>query len=325
MKINTFPGMFALRYPLFHPDEERGTVGIDLEAEFGPEPGAETTTTAGDETSEGGEETSTTEEVTEETGGEETSETTEEGGEETSGEETTTAEGEEDEEEPPKPNKDWKDRQIIKARNEAKAERELREAAESRAKALEELYGDVDPETGKPKASIVTPEQARADALKVVRQEQYFEKLNTNLGEMDTAGSKAFPKTWETRIAAAREIFSEEMASKPHFIEAVTDLPNSAAVYHELAGNPDEFERVLNLPPVKMGMELAKLSTKLTAPKPVVQVSRAPAPIKPLDKPGVEERSLEDLANDDSPESMAEFDRRMRAEEDKRFKEQQSR
>lgn len=320
MHIRSFPGMFAPRYPFRSPDEEGGGQAIDLEAEFGPEPvieGAATETTTTEEM--GGEETSTTEEAAE-TGGEETSETTEEGGEETSTE-TTTAEGEEGDEDPaPTPNKDWKDRQIIKARDDAKKAREEAASEKARADALEALYGEPN-EDGTPKNPVITPEQARADALKVVRQEQYFEKLNTSLGEMDAAGGKAFPKTWETRIAAAREIFSDEMAAKPHFIEAVTDLPNSAAVYHDLAGNPDEFERVLNLPPVKMGMELAKLSTKLAQAKPI-QVSRAPAPIKPLDGPKIEERSLEALADATDEESMEAFDRRMRAEEKKRFAEQ---
>ncbi len=122
----------------------------------------------------------------------------------------------------------------------------------------------------------------------------------------------------------AAEIFGQEMAAKPHFLEALTDLDNSAQVYHDLTGDPDRLEALLAMSPVKMGAELARLSTKLAA-KPAVVVSRAPAPITPLAAPKLVERTLEDLANDDSPEALDELDRRMAAEERKRFEAQQGR
>jgi hypothetical protein len=68
------------------------------------------------------------------------------------------------------------------------------------------------------------------------------------------------------------------LAPRREFFEAVTELPDAANVYYHLGKNLDEAARILRLPPVKMAVELAKLSSG-AKPKPV---SRAPAPIQPV-------------------------------------------
>lgn len=225
---------------------------------------------------------------------------------------------EEGEDEPaPAPRKDWRDRQIIKARAAEKAEREK---AAALAKENEELKARIAGDGGE--ATVLTDAERakiRSEAAAEIRTEQRFKTINERCDAMFDAGAKAFPKTWESSVAAAGEVFGEELRARPDFLEAVTDLDNAAAVYHDLASDPDKMEAVLNLPPHKMGMELARISAKLTqAPKPK-PISKVPAPIKPLDGPSLQERSLEDLANDSSPAAMKEFDRRMAAEEAKRY------
>ncbi len=72
------------------------------------------------------------------------------------------------------------------------------------------------------------------------------------------------------------------------------------------------------MPAHKMAMEITKLSMKLAvAPKPA-PISKLPPPIAPLDKPPVQGRTLEELADDPSPAAQAEFNRRMDAEDEKR-------
>ncbi len=221
----------------------------------------------------------------------------------------------EGEEEPAKPKKDWRDRQIIKARAAEKKEREEKAALAAENEELKRRLAG-----GEEGAVLTDAERARirTEAVQEVERKAYFTKINDASESMFEAGQKAFPKTWEKRVADAAEVFSDEIRAKPEFLEAVTELDNPAAVYHELAGDPDLMESVLNMAPHKMGMELAKLSAKLAATPAPKPVSRAPAPIKPLDKPSMQERSLEDLANDPSPGAMAEFDRRMAVEEGKR-------
>jgi hypothetical protein len=66
---------------------------------------------------------------------------------------------------------------------------------------------------------------------------------------------------------------------KRDFLEAVNTLPNGSEIFYHLGKNLDEGAHVLSLPPVKMALELTKLSQKLSkAPA----ISKAPSPIKPL-------------------------------------------
>ena len=66
---------------------------------------------------------------------------------------------------------------------------------------------------------------------------------------------------------------------KRDFLEAVNSLPNGSEIFYHLGKNLDEGAHVLSLTPVKMALELTKLSQKLSKAPPV---SKAPAPIKPL-------------------------------------------
>ena len=63
------------------------------------------------------------------------------------------------------------------------------------------------------------------------------------------------------------------------FLEAINSLPNGSQIFYHLGKNLDEGAHVLSLSPVKMALELTKLSQKLSKAPPV---SKAPAPIKPL-------------------------------------------
>lgn len=220
-----------------------------------------------------------------------------------------------EEEEPAPAKKDWKDKQIIKARAAEKKARE--EAAADRAEIarLRALHGET-PENEQP---AKTNEQLRAEALAQVREETRISNINASLERVFDAGKKAFPKGWEERVAQAADAVGPEMAQRTDFLEALGELPNAHQVYFDLAGDPDRIEALLALSPAKMGTELGKLSEKLAAVK-VKQISRTPAPIKPLDKPTKEERSL-----DDPNLSMDEFDRLMSQEEEKRWKAKQAR
>lgn len=98
--------------------------------------------------------------------------------------------------------------------------------------------------------------------------------------------------------------------NRPDALAAVTQLPDGHRVYRELARDLDRAARVLNLPPMAMAMELARMSsgdaTDGNAP-----VSRAPEPVSRI---GGHSRPAERPL--DSPQtSMAEFIRRRDAQE----------
>jgi len=69
-----------------------------------------------------------------------------------------------------------------------------------------------------------------------------------------------------------------DLANRREYLEAINELPNGPQLYHHLGKHLDEAAHVLSLPPVKMALELTKLSQQLSKPAPV---SKASAPIKP--------------------------------------------
>lgn len=227
------------------------------------------------------------------------------------GDEGETPPGAEDE----KPKGDWKARQIKKLRERAETEAKEKEDLQKRLAAAEALLA-AEPGDRDEKQMESIRENARKEAADQVRQEEYIKRIDKGLLGMDAEGKKAFGDAWETRIKDTAEVFGEEMSKRVDFLEALTDLPNRAAVYNSLMSDPDKLEEVLEMPAHKMGMELGRLSDKLGATRPR-QVSRAPAPITPIRNRGGE-RSLEDLLNDPNAD-MAEIDRRMAKAEEKRY------
>lgn len=64
-------------------------------------------------------------------------------------------------------------------------------------------------------------------------------------------------------------------------VEAALATGEAPAVLHYLGNDPDEAARISSLSAVRMGVELAKIATKLSTPK-NPKISSAPAPINPL-------------------------------------------
>ena len=296
MRIHTFPSILNRAHPAWAPEAEEGGEA----AETAPE-----TTGSSDDDDE------VSEDEREIIPDDDEAATAEpEAAEEPAEAAAEEAEAEDEEEQAPKPNRDWRERRLAKKTAEnARLAEELAEERKRRT-ALEELYAKPEDERG-PNDTLVTKDEAVKLAREQLQREAYFANINKAADNMFDAGAKAYPKTWEARVSEAADVFGQEIAAKPEFLEAVTDLDNAADVYHDLAGNPDEMERVLGLPPHKMALELAKISTRLAKP-PAARVSRAPAPITPLDRAVVEDTDLENC-------SMEEFDRRMSAAEAKRY------
>lgn len=89
-------------------------------------------------------------------------------------------------------------------------------------------------------------------------------------------GVKQFPD-FDKQI---QEFRNANLPIPNEMIEALDAAGNPAKVLHYLGRNIDEAERVLSLPPHRMGVELAKIADKVNAPAKIQ--SKAPAPIKPV-------------------------------------------
>ena len=62
-----------------------------------------------------------------------------------------------------------------------------------------------------------------------------------------------------------------------NFIDALLETGEAHKLIYELGSDPEEVERIVKLSPVKQGIELAKLASKVPEP-----VSNAPRPITPI-------------------------------------------
>lgn len=73
-------------------------------------------------------------------------------------------------------------------------------------------------------------------------------------------------------------------------VQSLIGMDDAHQVIYHLGKNPEEADRILSLPPLQQGRELERLAAKAAqapAPKPV---SKAPAPVKPLDSTAAAER-----------------------------------
>lgn len=73
----------------------------------------------------------------------------------------------------------------------------------------------------------------------------------------------------------------------PEFMAIVTDpdvVKDGHKVVAELADDPEEAQRILRLPPVKMALELARIGDRLATPRSPApkQISKVPAPVSPV-------------------------------------------
>ncbi len=66
----------------------------------------------------------------------------------------------------------------------------------------------------------------------------------------------------------------------PDLVEAVTSVPDGHRLLHHLGTHLDEAERILSLPPAARGMELGRLSARITVPVP--RPTAAPTPPVPI-------------------------------------------
>lgn len=160
----------------------------------------------------------------------------------------------------------------------AKAQREL--------DALKAMMASKDAgEQPQPQQRDIQAEIDRAAEMKVAQREMARATQNWL-----KAGHAEFPD-FDAKSGVLASLGATE---KPAFLEAVVSLPNGHRLVPMLADDPDEAMRVLDLPPLRMAAELGRLAEKASAaPKPKA-VSKAPAPVDPVNGRARREPSLDD-------------------------------
>lgn len=153
-----------------------------------------------------------------------------------------------------------------------------RREAERRAEAAEAKLASQPKEEGEPKP--FDPKDldplVNQRAEQIVQQREYDRRAQSWI----QAGQKDFGAEEFNQICA--DVSAMGAGDNPIFMQIITDsdvLPEGHKVLAQLRDNPDEAQRIINLPPIKMAAALAAFSARA---KPEQAVSKAPAPIKPI-------------------------------------------
>jgi hypothetical protein len=165
-----------------------------------------------------------------------------------------------------KPKSDWVQRridQLTREKHEA-----LRRAADAEARVTQGQQPTGEQRTGQQ----MTPDEIRTEAKRLIQQE----KFDADCNKVFDAGKTEFPD-WDSSLRT----FQMLGGAPAEFLEAVTAMDGGHKVLHHLGQNPEEAERLLSLPPLRMALELARLETKVGQAK-APPVSNAPAPITPV-------------------------------------------
>lgn len=173
----------------------------------------------------------------------------------------------------------------------ATAARADADAARRQVAAYEALYGKqggaAAPAAGAaPAPAAAAPADGRVYTAAEVQTEAAriasIQNLNQRLDAMFDEGVATHGDEFKQRVTQAQAAFGQELGQRMDLFSALADLPNAAAVYNELVGDLDHFAEVMTMDPVRLGMELARISTKAGAKPKGPKVSGAPAPIEPL-------------------------------------------
>lgn len=146
--------------------------------------------------------------------------------------------------------------------------RRLREAEERLA-----LAHPVDPNAPPSPADLDRQVEERAAAL--VQQREQSAKTEAWVA----AGNAEYPD-----FTLRCNELADMGGNTPAFVTAIGKLPGGHKVIAELAADPAEAVRILQLPPIEMAVELAGISHRIaTAPPPPPKATtNAPPPIKPI-------------------------------------------
>lgn len=130
-----------------------------------------------------------------------------------------------------------------------------------------------------PDPNAPTLTQADVDRLALERAQQISaaNAFNAQCNEVAKAGKAAYPD-FDARLSELQRVVDpNDMASRQMynmFLSAAIETGRGADIIYELGGDLNEATRIMSLSPVKLGMELAKLSSRdpnniTSAPKPI--------------------------------------------------------
>jgi hypothetical protein len=191
--------------------------------------------------------------------------------------------------EPPRQVSDWRDRRI--GEQQARI-RELRAELERyRGNGQAQPQGQMQGQQAPQGYAAPPPDQAfierqieeRAAALAATQE------FNRRCNETAEAGRRAFPD-FDTKVQKLVGLVDgndpASVSVYNSFLNAAMETGEASKLIYSLGGDLNEASRILSLPPVRMAVELTRMSSR-----PVQEISGAPRPINPAASMGVNNRT----------------------------------
>lgn len=214
------------------------------------------------------------------------------------------------------PKEDWREKEIrkkhsqIKERDRALTESQDRiRAVEAENAEMREILarraaggGDADPEPAPRRApptpeGMVSKDEVSREAQRIVAQSEFDRSCN----EADRVGKA----TWGDKWARACGNLATLGPIDPDTMFNVMATDNPAKVLYELGSNPEEYHRVMDLPPTKRFAEMVKIAIKA---EPRKRPSEAAEPVEPLGGAGGSSSGSDIYARDGSSDKMTDDD-----------------
>jgi hypothetical protein len=208
----------------------------------------------------------------------------------------------------PKP-VDWRERRLG-------AVAAARDAARARVEELEAKLAAVKPPAPAAVAEAVINERAEALARERAAELAFLERCNATAA----AGRSAFGEAeFNSRVTALTQVVDKadqsQVAAYNLLLDAAIETGKGPQIIHQLGGNLDEAARLMTLPPVKLGMELAKLANAA-----VRDVTAAPKPLTPIGQRGASNERIDPRDPERADKlSTAEWMARREAQEKERY------
>jgi len=185
---------------------------------------------------------------------------------------------------PPASKTDWRDKELD--RKHAQIQQAKREKAEleHRLADAEALLSRAGKKPGEADAGDDATERQPAqngglsqdDVERAAARQIAARDFNNAANEADQKGRKTYAKDWDKVTATLKTLGGFE----PEDMQGILATDDPAKVLHTLGSKPEEYHRIMDLPPAKRLAEMVKMA--LPAPKPKNKPSQAAAPVAPV-------------------------------------------
>jgi hypothetical protein len=180
---------------------------------------------------------------------------------------------------------DEREKELARLAFERREARRRARELEAEVARMRAAQAQASPQNADPQAEV--ERRANERAMQLVARQRFDEECN----RIYETGVKEFGEDdFKTALAGFREVGG----LPPALIEAAAETGEAAKVLRHLGKDPEQVEKLLTLPPHRLGAAVGKIAAQIAAPPKPKPVSKAPPPITTVDGAGSADSGLRD-------------------------------